>query len=160
MSGSMSDMEQMKTEGPVGVGADVASGAAPGSEAAASVTLPEGAVILLPTRNAVLFPGIVVPLSLGRAPSIAGAQEAARADTPVGVLLQKDPSVEAPGPDELHRVGAVAEILRYVTSPDGGHHLVVRGTRRFRVREFLEGYPFLVARIEEIGEAEVFSTET
>jgi ATP-dependent Lon protease len=121
--------------------------------------IPAGALIILPTRNAVLFPGIVVPLALGRPQSIAGAQAAAQADKPVGVLLQSDPSVEAPGPEHLHKVGAVAEILRYVTAPDGNHHLVARGTRRFRVLEFLPGYPFMVARVDEVGEAEVFTTE-
>jgi ATP-dependent Lon protease len=133
--------------------ARAASGASPYPE------LPEGALIILPTRNAVLFPGIVVPLALGRPQSIAGAQAAAQTDKPVGVLLQSDPSVETPDLEDLHRVGAVAEILRYVTSPDGNHHLVARGTRRFRVVEFLPGYPFLVAQVDEIGEAEVFSTE-
>ena len=64
-----------------------------------------------------------------------------KADKPVGVLLQSDPSVETPGPEHLHRVGAVAEILRYVTAPDGNHHLIARGIRRFRVLEFLPGYP-------------------
>jgi ATP-dependent Lon protease len=107
----------------------------------------------------VLFPGIVVPLALGRPGSIAGAQAAAQADRSVGVLLQSDPSVDTPGPEHLHRVGTVAEILRYVTAPDGNHHLVARGTRRFRVLEFLHGHPFLVARVEEVGEAEVYSTE-
>jgi ATP-dependent Lon protease len=121
--------------------------------------IPADALIILPTRNAVLFPGIVVPLALGRPQSIAGAQAAAQGDKPVGVLLQSDPSVEAPGPEHLHKVGAVAEILRYVTAPDGNHHLVARGTRRFRVLEFLPGYPFLVARVDEVGEAEVFTTE-
>ena len=80
-------------------------------------------------------------------------------DKPVGVILQKDASIETPGPDDLYGVGTTAEILRYVTSPDGSHHLVSRGTRRFRVREFIPGYPFLVARVEEVGEAEVYSTE-
>ena len=125
----------------------------------AAVELPEGAVILLPTRNAVLFPGIVAPLTLGRPQSIAAAQTAAQGDKPIGVLLQSDPSVDTPGPDALHRVGTVAEIMRYVTAPDGSHHVVVRGTRRFKVLEFLDGYPFLVAKIEEVGEAEVYSTE-
>ena len=125
----------------------------------AELTLPEGALILLPTRNVVLFPGIVAPLSLGRPQSIAGAQAAAKADKPVGIILQTDPSIEMPGPEHLHRVGTTADILRYVTSPDGSHHLVSRGTRRFRLGEFLPGYPFLVARVEEIGEAEIYSTE-
>ena len=125
----------------------------------AELNLPDGALILLPTRNAVLFPGIVAPLTLGRQQSIAGAQAAAKADKPVGVILQKDASIETPGPDDLYGVGTTAEILRYVTSPDGSHHLVSRGARRFRVREFLAGYPFLVARVEEVGEAEIYSTE-
>ena len=125
----------------------------------AELNLPDGALILLPTRNAVLFPGIVAPLTLGRPQSIAGAQAAAKADKPVGIILQKDASIETPGPDDLYGVGTTAEILRYVTSPDGSHHLVSRGARRFRVREFLAGYPFLVARVEEVGEAEVYSTE-
>src|SRR6476620_8957809 len=118
--------------------------ASPGGNA--ELNLPDGAVILLPTRNAVLFPGIVAPLTLGRQQSIAGAQAAAKADKPVGVILQKDASIETPGPDDLYGVGTTAEILRYVTSPDGKHHLVSRGTRRFRVREFTPGYPFLDAR--------------
>ncbi len=96
-------------------------------------------MILLPTRNAVLFPGIVVPLTLGRPQSIAGAQAAAQGDRPVGVLLQNDPAVDAPGPEHLHRVGTVAEILRYVTAPDGNHHVVARGVRRFRVLDFVAG---------------------
>jgi ATP-dependent Lon protease len=139
--------------------AAAASSKSPASEGSAEVKLPEGALILLPTRNAVLFPGIVVPLTLGREQSIAGAQAAAQGGKPVGVLLQSDPSVDTPGPEHLHRVGTVAEILRYVTAPDGTHHLVARGSRRYRVLEFLPGYPFLAAKVEEIGEAEVYSTE-
>ncbi len=138
---------------------DQAALAAARPDGNAQLELPDGALIVLPTRNVVLFPGIVAPLALGRAQSIAGAQAAAKADKPVGIVLQSDPSIDMPGPDDLHRVGTIAEILRYVTSPDGNHHLVSRGTRRFRVREFLPGYPFLVARVEEIGEAEVYSTE-
>ncbi|MGA8433667.1 MAG: endopeptidase La [Methyloceanibacter sp.] len=126
---------------------------------ASELKLPDRALIILPTRNAVLFPGAVAPLGLGRQQSIAGAQAAARADKPIGVLLQKDASIETPGPEHLHGVGTVAEILRYVTAPDGSHHIVARGTRRFRITEFLPGYAFLVARADEIGEAEVYSTE-
>ena len=131
----------------------------PASEGSSELKLPEGAMILLPTRNAVLFPGIVVPLTLGRPQSIAGAQAAAQSDRPVGVLLQNDPAIDAPGPEHLHRVGTVAEILRYVTAPDGNHHVVARGVRRFRVLDFVEGFPFLVAKVEEVGEAEIYSTE-
>ena len=75
----------------------------------AELNLPDGALILLPTRNAVLFPGIVAPLTLGRPQSIAGAQAAAKADKPVGIILQKDASIETPGPDDLHGVGTTRQ---------------------------------------------------
>ena len=152
----MNDREQtLKTEDA----AEPIEAPEPESGPVAPVELPDGAIILLPTRNAVLFPGIVSPLTLGRPPSIAAAQTAAQGDKPIGVLLQSDPSADSPGPDDLHRVGTIAEIMRYVTAPDGSHHVVVRGTRRFKIVEFLDGYPFLVAKIEEVGEEEVYSTE-
>ena len=153
----MNDREQsLKMQDDAGAAAPPAepfAGSPPQQE------LPEGAMILLPTRNAVLFPGIVAPLTLGRPQSIASAQTAAQSDKPLGILLQSDPSVDSPAPNDLHRVGTVAEIMRYVTAPDGSHHVVVRGIRRFKVLEFLSGYPFLAARVEEIGEDEVSSTE-
>ncbi|HEX5512804.1 MAG TPA: endopeptidase La, partial [Gammaproteobacteria bacterium] len=110
-------------------------------------------------RNIVLFPGIVLPLTLGRGASIAAAQEAARSNRPLGVVLQRDPAVEMPGPSDLHTIGTVASVMRYVTAPDRTHHVICQGEHRFRMLEFLEGYPFLVARVERLGEKEVMSTE-
>lgn len=120
--------------------------------------IPEDATIILPVRNMLLFPGMVLPLTIGRPSSIAAAQEAARSGRKIGLLLQDDPGIEQPGPEHLRRVGTVAEILRYVTSEDT-HYVICRGLRRFRVQEFLPGYPFLVARIEEIGISEVITPE-
>jgi ATP-dependent Lon protease len=120
--------------------------------------IPEDTTIILPVRNMLLFPGMVLPLTIGRPSSIAAAQEAARSGRKVGLLLQDDPGIEQPGPEHLRRVGTVAEILRYVTSEDT-HYVICRGLRRFRVQEFLSGYPFLVARIEEIGISEVITPE-
>src|ERR1700732_1234144 len=120
--------------------------------------IPEDATIILPVRNMLLFPGMVLPLTIGRPASIAAAQEAAQSGRKVGLLLQDDPNIEQPGPEHLRRVGTVAEILRYVTSEDT-HYVICRGLRRFRVQEFLPGYPFLVARIEEIGISEVVAPE-
>ena len=153
----MNDREQsLKTEQAEPADEPVS---APSGAPASHPELPDDALILLPTRNAVLFPGIVAPLTLGRPQSIAAAQTGAQNDKPIGILLQSDPGVDAPGPDQLNRVGTIADIMRYVTAPDGSHHVVVRGTRRFKVVEFLDSYPYLAARIEEIGEAEVYSTE-
>ena len=114
--------------------------------------LPEDALILIPTRSFVLFPGTVLPVTLGRQRSIAAAQAAIRLNRPIGLVLQRDPATEDPIPVDLHRMGTEANVLRYVTSPDGQHHVISQGERRFRILDFLDGYPFLVARVERITE--------
>ncbi len=134
--------------------------AAPDPGASGEVAnLPEDAVIIVPVRNLVLFPGIVLPLAVNRAMSIAAAQAAARSERPIGVLLQRDPEQERPAPVDLHRTGTISSILRYVTTQDGTHQLVVQGEQRFRVVEFLSGYPFFVARIELYEEPETVTPE-
>ena len=115
--------------------------------------LPSDALVIIPVRNMVLFPGMVVPISIGRSSSIAAAQYAVKNDQAVGILMQRSPDVETPGPDDLSSVGTIASILRYVTTPDGTHHIVCQGQQRFRVTGYLEGFAFTVARIERIAEA-------
>jgi ATP-dependent Lon protease len=115
--------------------------------------LPADALILIPTRSFVLFPGTVLPVTLGRQRSIAAAQAAIRLNRTIGLVLQRDPATEDPIPVDLHRMGTEASVLRYVTSPDGQHHVISQGERRFRILDFLDGYPFLVARIERLTEA-------
>ena len=121
--------------------------------------LPADALILIPTRSLVMFPGTVLPVTLGRQRSIAAAQAAIRLNRPVGLVLQRDPATEDPISVDLHRMGTEANILRYVTSPDGQHHVISQGERRFRILDFLDGYPFLVARIERLAEAETTSKD-
>ncbi|MHC4107531.1 MAG: endopeptidase La [Planctomycetota bacterium] len=120
----------------------------------AAPPLPEDALIILAVRGMVLFPGVVVPVTVGRPRSLAAVQEAARSECPLGVLLQRDVDVEEPTPEHLHRVGTVSAILRYLTAPDGTHHVICQGQQRFRVVEFLEGYPFFAARVELVEEVE------
>ena len=108
--------------------------------------LPEDALIIVPLRNAVLFPGVMSPITVGRASSVSAAQEAVRAEKRVGFLLQRDPEKNELAADDLHWVGTVGQIVRYLTN-EGAHHLVVQGQSRFRVLEFLDGWPFLVARV-------------
>ena len=121
--------------------------------------LPQDAVIIIPVRGAVLFPGTMLPISVGRPRSVAAAQAAVQRELPVGLLLQHDATVEDPAASDLYQIGTVANVLRYVTGPDGGHHMVVQGQYRFRVIEFLSGFPFLAARIDRIGESEVRTPE-
>src|SRR5580765_3710373 len=90
----------------------------------ASRALPEDAIAIVPVRNLVLFPGTVIPLTVGRERSRSAAQEATRLQRPLGVLLQTKPQVEDPGPDDLHWVGTTATVLRYITAPDGTHHAI------------------------------------
>jgi len=121
--------------------------------------LPRDALILLPVRNTVLFPGIMLPIAIGRPASIAAAQEAARSERLIGVVLQRNPEVEEPRLEHLSGIGTAAQILRYVTGQDGSHHIVCRGVHRFRIVELLSGHAFPVARVEEIGTSEVFTPE-
>jgi ATP-dependent Lon protease len=110
--------------------------------------LPSDALIIVPVRNLVLFPGLIAPLVLGRGESIVAAQESVRRQKPIGVLLQRTAGIEQPGARDLYTVGTTAAVLRYLTTPDGAHNLVLQGEQRFRVAEFIEGYPFKVARVE------------
>jgi ATP-dependent Lon protease len=114
--------------------------------------VPPDALIILPVRNVVLFPGLVLPITLGRPKSVTAAQQAVRDQRPVGVLLQRDAEQPDPGPIDMHRMGSVATVARYITAPDGTHHVVCQGEQRFRVLEFLEGWPFLVARVLRLPE--------
>jgi len=116
-------------------------------------------LILLPVRQTVLFPGMILPLAVTQPGAIAAAQEAARGERALGIVLTTDPEIEDPGAAQLHQIGTTAQILRYITGPDGTHHVVCRGLRRFRIIDFVEGHPFLAAHVEEIGEAEIRTPE-
>jgi len=127
--------------------------------AGGALALPDDALIIVPVRNMVLFPGMILPITIGRESSIAGAQQAVKSERPIGVILQRNPEIERPGLDDLCLVGTLANVLRYVTTPDGTHHIICQGEQRFRLVELLEGYPFLVARIVRIEEADATGKE-
>ena len=131
----------------------------PGQRGSTLPPLPPDALIIVPVRNIVLFPGMVLPITLGRPSSIAAAQQAVREQRQVGILMQRDAELADPSPIDLHRIGTVANIVRYVTAPDGTHHLVCQGEQRFRVVEFLTGWPFFVARVVRIPEPDTRTPE-
>ena len=128
-------------------------------QADVTLDLPADILPLVPVRNLVLFPGTVVPVTMGRPRSIAAAQAGVRGERPIGVVLQREAGVEDPGPLDLHRVGTTANVLRYMTAPDGNHHLICQGQQRFRILEFTGGFPFLTARFELVDEPEDKSQE-
>jgi len=111
---------------------------------------PDDAMIIMPWRNSVLFPGTIMPMTINRERSLLAVQDAARLQRPVGILLQRRDTDETPGPDQLHEMGTTANVLRYITTPFGTHHAICQGVQRFRVLQFLEGYPYLVARVQLI----------
>jgi ATP-dependent Lon protease len=139
----------LESNRPEAIEAEDATTSAPQPARAAQPVpiVPEDALILVPVRNLVLFPGMILPVAIGREASVAAAQAAVKSDRPIGLVLQRQPDVESPRPEDLYQIGTVAQILRYITTPDGSHHVVCQGEGRFRVLEFLEGYPFLVARV-------------
>jgi ATP-dependent Lon protease len=121
--------------------------------------LPADALIIVPVRNVVLFPGLVLPVTLGRAKSVAAAQQAVRDQRQVGILLQRAAEVADPTPIDMHRMGTVANIVRYITAPDGTNHLICQGEQRFQIVEYLSGWPFMVARVLRVPEPGLRSPE-
>jgi len=123
----------------------------------------EDVLIILPV-NAVLFPGVVLPIAITGDAALAAAQEAVRTHRRVGLLLQTEPGgVDSDksrvDPAKLPRVGTAASIVRFITAPDGTHHLICQGEERFTVLDYVSREPFLVARIETHREPTVFDRE-
>ncbi len=127
--------------------------------AAPSPPLPPDALIIVPVRGLVLFPATVLPITLGRPRSVLAAQAAVREQKPVGIVMQRNAEMADPLPVDLHRMGTVANIVRYITAPDGTNHLICQGEQRFRVVDYLSGWPFFVAKTEKIPEPSPISNE-
>jgi len=136
-------------EAPAEPVADV-SDAAPGDE----LNLAEDELILVAVRGMVLFPGVVFPILVGRERSVAALQAAVQDEQPIGLLVQKDHDDADPRPEDLYAFGTQAVVLRYLTAPDGTHHAITQGQKRFRVLEFTGTDPFLRARVEVFEEDE------
>ena len=116
------------------------------------ISIPAGAVAILPLRNMVLFPFTVMPLVVGRPSSLQAIEEAVRQQVPVGLVAQQDPVIEIPRPQDLFRVGTAADVLRMFGLPDGQRQIIIQGRQRFEIAEFLETDPFFIARVTMIEE--------
>jgi ATP-dependent Lon protease len=110
-------------------------------------------LILLPVRNAVIFPGVVLPFGIGRERSLRGMQDAVRHARPIGIVMQRDPLQEDPGPNDLHEIGTLVEVLRFVSTEESGHHAVCQGRARFKILSVDKTEPFMVATVQRIDEA-------
>jgi ATP-dependent Lon protease len=107
---------------------------------------------ILPLRNTVLFPGVVIPITVGRDKSIQAVNEAYKTDKLVGVLAQKDSSVEDPQVADLVNVGTVARIVKLIKMPDGGTTVIIQGRKRFRLSSITSEDPYFKGRIELLNE--------
>ncbi len=109
---------------------------------------------LLPLRNTVLFPGVVLPITVGRDKSIKAVNEAYKADKLIGVIAQKDSNVEDPTIGDLEDIGTVAKIVKLIKMPDGGTTVIIQGKRRFKIGELTLEDPYFKATIHPLDEEE------
>lgn len=104
---------------------------------------------ILPLLNTVLFPGMVIPITVGRNKSIKLAQEYSRSSTPIGVITQKDNEVEDPTQEDMYTVGTLAKILKFLSMPDGSVTIIVQGVKKFKLLELTQTEPYYKARVTE-----------
>ena len=110
---------------------------------------------LLPLRNTVLFPGVVIPITVGRDKSIKAVNDAYKGDKLVGVVSQKDGTVEEPTVSDLVDVGTVAKIVKLIKMPDGGTTVIIQGKKRFKVDEITAEDPYFKARVTVFNDEEI-----
>jgi ATP-dependent Lon protease len=108
---------------------------------------------ILPLRNTVLFPGVVIPITVGRDKSIKLIREAYKGDRTIGVVSQRDVSVEDPTFEELNSVGTVAHIIKMLQMPDGNTTVIIQGKQRFRLLEEVQSEPYIKVSISKFNES-------
>lgn len=107
---------------------------------------------ILPLRNTVLFPGVVIPITVGRDKSISLIKDAYKGSRIIGVVTQKNDSIEEPNPEDLFSVGTVARIIKMLRLPDGNTTVIIQGKKRFRIKEFIQSSPYYQATTETFEE--------
>jgi ATP-dependent Lon protease len=107
---------------------------------------------VLPLRNTVLFPGVVIPITVGRDKSIKAVNDAYKADKLIGVVAQKDSNVEEPTVSDLEDIGTVAKIVKLIKMPDGGTTIIIQGRKRFKIEEITTDDPYFKAKIKVLEE--------
>ncbi len=110
---------------------------------------------ILPLRNTVLFPGVVIPITVGRDKSIKLIREAYKGDKTIGVLAQRDPNIEDPRAEDLFEIGTVATIIKMLRMPDGNTTAIIQGKRKFRMGESIQEDPYLKSKVSIIPERRI-----
>ena len=108
---------------------------------------------ILPLRNTVLFPGVVIPITVSRDKSIKLIQESYRKDKIIGVISQKDNEVEEPGFKDLNKIGSVALIMKVLRMPDGNTTVIIQGKRRFEITDVVKEDPYIIGKIAQLTES-------
>jgi ATP-dependent Lon protease len=111
-----------------------------------------GDLPILPLRNTVLFPGVVIPITAGRDKSIKLINDANATGKVIGVVAQIDEGVEEPTPADVHHIGTVAQIIRVLKMPDGNITVILQGKKRFEIDTFTQEEPYLKATVKEFEE--------
>ncbi len=111
-------------------------------------------IALLPLRNTVLFPGVVLPITVGRDKSIKAVNDAYKGDKLIGVVAQKDSNIEEPEMKDLESIGTVAKIVKLIKMPDGGTTIIIQGKNRFLIESIFEEDPYFKAKIKKLDEEE------
>jgi ATP-dependent Lon protease len=115
---------------------------------------------LIPLRDLILFPNLVVPLFVGRERSIVALEEAMRGGHQVALVTQRQPETEDPGPEDMYEIGCVANVLQELKLPDGTAKALVEGVKRVRITSFLENDPYIKVKVEVIDEVGTADVET
>ena len=115
---------------------------------------------ILPLRNSVLFPGAIMPIDVGRKKSVKLVEEAIRNERPfIGILTQKEPHVDLPGPDDLYQVGCVARILKVIKLAKDNFSVILQGVARFKLEEFTTQDPYHMAKVETVVDSQESDVE-
>src|SRR5690554_142736 len=117
-----------------------------------SAEMPE-VLSILPLRNMILFPGVVIPITVGRDKSIKLVKDAYKGEKIIGVFSQKQGETEDPQMDELNKVGTIASIIKILQMPDGNTTVIVQGKQRIRIKEQIQSEPYMRATIERFKES-------
>ena len=104
---------------------------------------------ILPLKNTVLYPGVVIPITVGRDRSLALVKKAFETDKIIGIVAQKNKDQEDPAPEDLYEVGTVAQILKLIKMPDGSKSIVIQGKSVFRIEAFTTTDPYFTARVKK-----------